>query len=48
MKLNKLDDIIARCNVCFIEPESYEETAQDEAWKKAMENEMEMIEKNET
>ena len=29
-----------------MEPENFDEAARDEAWKKAMENEMNMIEKN--
>ncbi|BBG92676.1 multidrug resistance-associated protein 9, partial [Prunus dulcis] len=36
------------CNICIIEPESFEEAVKDAAWQKAMEAELEMIEKNET
>ncbi|CAL9009980.1 unnamed protein product [Prunus brigantina] len=41
-----LSEIYARCHSCIVEPENFDEAAQDEAWKKAMENEMNMIEKN--
>ena len=34
--------------MCIIEPETFEEAAKDESWQKAMENEIAMIEKNNT
>ncbi|BBN67325.1 transposable element gene [Prunus dulcis] len=41
-------EIYERCNICIIEPETFEEAVKDAAWQKAMEAELEMIEKNET
>ncbi|CAL9004505.1 unnamed protein product [Prunus brigantina] len=37
-----------KCHVCIIEPECFDKAAKDEAWRKAMENEISMIEKNQT
>ncbi|KAI5334496.1 hypothetical protein L3X38_024629 [Prunus dulcis] len=34
--------------MCIIEPESFEEAAKDDSWKKAMEDEILMINKNNT
>ncbi|CAL8112732.1 unnamed protein product [Prunus armeniaca] len=48
VKLRDIAEIYARCNMSVIEPENYEEASKDTTWKKAMEAEMEMIEKNET
>lgn len=39
---------MARCNMCIIEPENYEEAGLDESYKKAMQYELDMIEKNDT
>ncbi|KAG8496293.1 hypothetical protein CXB51_009141 [Gossypium anomalum] len=41
-------DVYQRCNVAIVEPSSYEEAARDMNWKKAMEAEMDMIQKNQT
>ncbi|KAG8482637.1 hypothetical protein CXB51_024435 [Gossypium anomalum] len=41
-------DVYQRCNVAIVEPLSYEEAARDINWKKAMEAEMDMIQKNQT
>ena len=38
----------ARCNLCIVEPKNFEEAIKDEAWKKAMEDEIHVIEKNKT
>lgn len=38
----------ARCNFCLVEPGSFEEAIKEEAWKKAMEDEVHVIEKNKT
>lgn len=46
MNLKSLSDVYARCNVSIIKPRKYEEVATDNAWKKAMNAEIEMIEKN--
>ncbi|KAG8492771.1 hypothetical protein CXB51_010255 [Gossypium anomalum] len=41
-------DVYQRCNVAIVEPSSYEEAATDMNWKKAMEAEIDMIQKNQT
>ncbi|CAJ2651803.1 unnamed protein product [Trifolium pratense] len=43
-----LDDIYARCNIATLEPTRYAEAANVEGWKVAMQEEMKMIEKNQT
>jgi hypothetical protein len=43
-----LSDIYQRCNVAIYEPAGYEEAFKDIKWKKAMEEEMSMIQKNKT
>ncbi|CAL9015740.1 unnamed protein product, partial [Prunus brigantina] len=48
VKLRDITEIYARCNMSIIEPENFAEASKDKAWKRAMEIEMEMIEKNET
>ncbi|KAI5342476.1 hypothetical protein L3X38_010351 [Prunus dulcis] len=48
LKWRRLDDVLAQCNLCIIEPEKYAEAAQDSSWLKAMEDELHMIEKNGT
>ncbi|KAI5321923.1 hypothetical protein L3X38_030995 [Prunus dulcis] len=48
LKYKSVAEVYARCNLCIIEPETFEEAVKDEAWQKAMENEIEMIEKNKT
>ncbi|KAM1480911.1 hypothetical protein ACFX2I_028001 [Malus domestica] len=48
LKWRKLDDVLAQCNLCIIEPEKYEDAAKDESWMNAMKDELSMIEKNET
>jgi hypothetical protein len=48
IRLRNLDDIYARCNFCVIEPENFEEAMKEESWRKAMEDEIEVIEKNKT
>ncbi|BBG95348.1 multidrug resistance-associated protein 9 [Prunus dulcis] len=48
LKWRNINDILAQCNLCIVEPEKYEEAAQDKAWIKAMEEELSMIEKNKT
>ena len=47
-KWRPLSEVIAQCNVCIMEPESYEEAAPDLSWMKAMQAELDMIEKNNT
>ena len=43
-----LEDIYARCNVVALEPNSCYEALQSENWRKAMKEELRMIEKNGT
>ncbi|CAL9022194.1 unnamed protein product [Prunus brigantina] len=47
-KWKSINDIMAQCNVCIMEPENFEEADLDESWRRAMEAELEMIEKNNT
>ncbi|KAI5341559.1 hypothetical protein L3X38_009434 [Prunus dulcis] len=48
LRYRNLSEIYASCHSCIVEPENFDEAAQDEAWKKEIENEMNMIEKNQT
>jgi hypothetical protein len=48
VKLKTLKDIYARCHMCIIEPENYQEATGDKAWQEAMKEELVMIEKNNT
>lgn len=48
VKLKSLSEVYARYNVSMIEPKKSEEATIDNAWKKAMQVEIEMIEKNKT
>ncbi|KAM1079184.1 hypothetical protein ACFX2B_013776 [Malus domestica] len=48
IKMRSLEEIYAACNFCVIEPETFEEAESDKAWQIAMEDEISMIEKNET
>ncbi|KAB2608123.1 retrovirus-related Pol polyprotein from transposon TNT 1-94 [Pyrus ussuriensis x Pyrus communis] len=48
LKWRNLNDVLAQCNSCILEPESYADAAQDKSWLKAMEDELAMIEKNGT
>ncbi|CAL2237103.1 unnamed protein product [Prunus armeniaca] len=45
-KWRSINEIMAQCNMCIVELESFEEADLDESWRKAMEAELEMIEKN--
>ncbi|KAI5348004.1 hypothetical protein L3X38_000891 [Prunus dulcis] len=47
-KWRSISDIMARCNICIVEPDSFEEADLDESWRHAMKAELEMIEKNNT
>ena len=47
-KMKSLSDVYARCNFCVVEPENFEEAIKLEVWKKAMEEEIRVIEKNKT
>lgn len=48
LRYRNLSKIYERCHLCIVDPECYDEATHDEAWKKAMENEMSMIKKNQT
>ncbi|RVW84529.1 Retrovirus-related Pol polyprotein from transposon TNT 1-94 [Vitis vinifera] len=48
IKMRSLSDVYERCNLCIFEPQSFEEAIKDEDWRKAMEKEIDVIEKNET
>ena len=41
-----LSDIYKRCNFAGVEPKNYEEAIKHDVWKKVMEEEIRMIEKN--
>lgn len=43
-----LNDIYHRCNHCVLELQYFEEAIKQEAWKKAMKEEIVVIEKNNT
>ncbi|KAI5334414.1 hypothetical protein L3X38_024547 [Prunus dulcis] len=47
-KYKSISEIYEKCNMCIIEPESFEEAAKDDSWKKAMEDEILMINKYNT
>ncbi|KAI5317616.1 hypothetical protein L3X38_037323 [Prunus dulcis] len=47
-KWKSLDEVYAQCKMSIIEPENFTEAVKDEAWKKAMTEEMLMVEKNST
>ncbi|KAI5348361.1 hypothetical protein L3X38_001248 [Prunus dulcis] len=47
-KWKSINDIMAQCNMWIMEPENFEEADLDESWRRAMEAELEMIEKNNT
>ncbi|CAL8991390.1 unnamed protein product [Prunus brigantina] len=47
-KWRSLNEIMAQCNMCIVEPESFEEADLDESWRNAMKAELDMIEKNNT
>ena len=46
--MRSLNDVYASFNFCIVEPESFEDAIKEEAWKKAMEEEIYVIEKNKT
>nr|XP_028952455.1 uncharacterized protein LOC114822291 [Malus domestica] len=48
LKYRSVAEIYEKCNLCIIEPECFEEAVKDESWQKAMEDEISMIEKNNT
>lgn len=48
LKWKKVSEIYEHCNLCIVEPESYIEAATDVSCNKAMEDELSMIEKNNT
>jgi hypothetical protein len=48
IRLRNFDDIYAMCNFCVVKPENFEEVMKEESWRKVMEDEIEVIEKNRT
>ncbi|CAL8994000.1 unnamed protein product [Prunus brigantina] len=48
LKWRNLNEVLAQCNLCIMDPEKYEDAKQDKSWLKAMEDELFMIEKNGT
>ena len=40
IKMRSLSDIYTRCNYCFVEPENFEEAIKEDAWWKAMQEEI--------
>ncbi|KAM1489208.1 hypothetical protein ACFXTO_032489 [Malus domestica] len=48
LRWRNLEDVLAQCNLCIMEPKKFEEAAKDESWMKAMKDELSMIEKNAT
>ena len=47
-RYRSLNDIYATCNYCSIEQENFEEAFKQEAWRKVMNEEIQVIEKNQT
>lgn len=43
-----VNEVYTTCNFCVIEPESFEDVVKEITWKKEMEEEIRMIEKNKT
>ncbi|XP_024164205.1 uncharacterized protein LOC112171226 [Rosa chinensis] len=48
IRTRSLCDVYASCNFCVTKPETYDEVIKDVAWKKAMVEEISVIEKNST
>ena len=48
LKCKSIAEVYERCNLCILEPKTFKEAMKDESWQKAMENEIAMIEKNNT
>ena len=46
--IRSLEDIYQRCSLAITEPTSYVEAKDSEAWRRAMQEELKMINKNET
>lgn len=47
-KIRTLEDIYAKCNIAVLEPRTVEQAIKNEVWWKAMQDEINMIHKNET
>ncbi|KAI5355034.1 hypothetical protein L3X38_007929 [Prunus dulcis] len=47
-KWRSVNEIMAQCNMCIVEPDSFEEADLDESWRNTMKAELKMIEKNNT
>lgn len=48
IRMRSFNDVYASCNVCVTEPYNVEETMKEEAWKNAMLEEINVIEKKNT
>lgn len=48
LKWRNLSEVYEHCNLCIVEPENFDNDAQDDAWKVAMQEEINNIEKNKT
>ena len=46
--MKSLSEIYEKCNFTIAEPTSYEEATKEEGWINAMNEDLKMIEKNET
>ena len=46
--MKSLANIYARCNFCVFEPKNFNQAIEDEAWRNAMQEEIDAIEKNKT
>lgn len=47
-KFRSLHDVYERCNIVYVEPAVFEEAEKHEVWRKTMEKEIKVIEKNQT
>ena len=48
LRWRNLDDVLAQCNLCIMEPEKFDKATKDESWMKTMEDVLSMIENNAT
>ena len=47
-RMRHINEVYASCNFCMVEPRNFEEAIKEEAWIKASEEEIDVIEKNNT
>jgi hypothetical protein len=48
IKMRRLIDVYACCNFCVVELKSFEQAVQEEVWRNILEDEINMIVKNDT